>query len=71
MATCAKIKMRGPANANQSFSTACHVYSICHDYAPFPLSPYPTLFVSTKPIFKTDHEHAAKIARHAPSHQYL
>ena len=43
----------------------------CHDYAPFPLSPYPTLFVSTKPIFKMDHEHAAKVARHAPSHQYL
>ena len=48
------IKVRnGPPSANRGCSTAsqgsCHVHSMCP-----PTSPYPTIFASIKPTFKTD-----------------
>ena len=46
----------GLASANQGLSTAsqasCHVHRILYLYLPHPHPSYPTLFATTKPIFK-------------------
>ena len=56
MPVCARKQTNGPPGADQGFSTAS--CNSLHALSPIgvhpPTSPYPTLFASAEPIFKTD-----------------